>query len=80
MPCSKAWEPASMVSGEAPPVGSQVTDTVTVPPGATVRGPTSAEGSPAAAGAAAPRTVPTRVAADRTQALRRMGGAPSGRL
>ncbi|KAA0930702.1 hypothetical protein FGF04_26965 [Streptomyces apricus] len=73
VPCSKACEVASTVPGGCPPVRSQVTETVTVPPGATVRGLTSAAGSAAAAPAAVPSARVVRAVADSARAVRRNG-------
>src|SRR5690349_4341882 len=66
-----------MDSGEVPPAASQVTGLVTVPPGSTEPGLTSASGSANAADAVAPRAAPAKAVAYRTRAVRRMSGAPS---
>lgn len=66
-----------MVAGAWPPVASQETETVTLPPGETVLGLTSAAGSARAAEAAKPSVALARAATDRTRAVERMGRAPS---
>lgn len=62
-----------MVAGAVVPRASQDTDTVTLPPGETEPGLTSAVGSAKAAEATKPRTTPARAATDRARAVRRMG-------